>query len=74
MLAYVVILMALLYLVLHFSGVFDDIAARLNRMGKGRRSSASQSRSSTGKDDLSQRLQVFEDFFGKSEEDDGEGE
>jgi hypothetical protein len=74
MLAYVVILMAVLYLVLHFGGVFDDIAAMFDRMGKGRRGSARRPRSSPGKDDLSQRLQVFEDFFGKTEEEDGEGE
>ena len=67
MLAYVVILLAVLYLVLHYTGLFEEIARFL---GGGSSRSSGRSIGRDDKDDQRRRLEVFEDFFGQSGEDD----
>jgi len=66
MLPYVVIILGGLYLLLHFSGVFDDIARFFNRP----RPDNGQSGSPRHRIDneIERRLKVFEDFL-KSDED-----
>ena len=68
MLAYVVILLAVFYLVLHYTGLFEEIARFFG--GGGRRSDRTFKGSE--KDDQGRRLQVFEDFFGQTGEDDSD--
>lgn len=60
MLPYLVILLALFYLVMHYTGLFDEVA----RLFSSRRSSSRSKGGAARPDEQRERLQVFEDFFG----------
>jgi hypothetical protein len=72
MLPYIVVLMAVGYLVFHYMGIFDDIANFFSRFGQG--SSGRSARSDQDKADQTTRLQVFEDFLGRGGENDDKPE
>ncbi|HEX9797938.1 MAG TPA: hypothetical protein VGA52_13220 [Anaerolineales bacterium] len=70
MLPYVVIILGGLYLLLHFSGIFEDIANFFNRPHQDGEPSSRRARLDG---EIERRLKVFEDFLSSDEEDDEPG-
>lgn len=72
MLPYIVLALALLYLVLHYAGVFDDVAVGVRGRESSRRQEPSHREPPPLADEVDRRLQVFEDFLkgGEPPEDD----
>lgn len=60
MLPYAVVLLGLLYLFLHYSGAFEEIARRLGGLGR-----AKERQTRTEEEDRDRRLIIFEEFLDK---------
>lgn len=63
MLPYVVVAMALIYLVLHYAGFFDRSARQGGGKGRASGSDRAEGQALTSGDEAEHRLQVFEDFL-----------
>ncbi len=67
MLPYVVIFLGIVYLILQYSGVFDDLAGRSGGSAGGSRKRGGRRLSRGIDQEIESRLKVFEDFLKKDE-------
>lgn len=66
-LPFLVLALTIIYLLLHMSGVLEDLQEQSRRNAARRRGSSrvQESRSSTGSDPMGERLRVFREFINR---------